>query len=557
MAMAGLSADQRNYYYLNEAARTGIHKPILAALYAAHGRPQLNDGEVGLGISPANRIPLDQVNSFPGQVQFAANTVRSITDKLTAQGWKGADFWDAEQGRYTDRFIQTIAGGYNPPASDFMAARLEATDHQKLLQAYLEDLTIDYKADGLPQNLSFLDPALLRFVERVPRYYAGLSYQREAVLDALRIWRKLNTRLGAIASLLRLNETDPKLVDLDDTILDKPLVQFMQQLSPFYAGYPHQREALIRLTQLWRQVDSRGEAIASLEADTSAETNIQIIDPALVAFAQRIPQFYRGKGDQRHAVTEAYRFWHGFDSRTAALKELGVDAQVLTASNPNRTALINAATQLDRALLDFIRRVPVDYQETEQQREALIRLVQLWRGLETRDASIQSLLDDVRRMERARRDSPDSPPKPEPAPLPPRPSRWTPRNIQLHAAIIPNGNFTWAEATHGGSRMPTNQATVDAMVRIAAMAQQIRDRIGRPMRVTSWYRPPEVNRAVGGASQSRHMVGDAIDFYCDGLTGDQIYRALDPWWSGGLGRYRSYPALCHIDARGYRARWTH
>ncbi|HEY9659650.1 MAG TPA: D-Ala-D-Ala carboxypeptidase family metallohydrolase [Allocoleopsis sp.] len=555
--MAGLSADQRNYYYLNEAARTGVHKPILAALYAVHRRPKLKDGELGLGIAPANRITPDQVNTFAEQVQFAANTVRSITDKLTAQGWKGADFWDTEQGRYSDRFMQAIASGYNPPASDLAAARLEPTDSQSLLQAYLTDLTVDYKADGIPQNLSFLDSALLRFLERVPRYYIGLSYQREALLETLRIWRKLNTRQAAIASLLRLNETASSLPTVDDQTLDKPLLQFLQQLSPFYAGYPHQREALLRLTQLWRQLDSRGAAIVSLEDNSSAETNIQIIDPALVAFIQRIPQFYQGRGEQRHALTEAYRFWYGLDSRTAALKELGVEAQILTASNPNRNALINAATQLDRALLEFIKRIPIDYQETEQQREALIRLVQIWRNLDGRENTIQSLLDDVRRMERARRDSADAPPKPDPAPLPPRPPRWQPDNIQLHASIIPNGNFTWAEATHGGSRMPPNQATVDAIVRIAELAQQARDRIGRPFRITSWYRPPEINREVGGASQSRHLMGDAIDFYCDGLTGDQLYRALDPWWTGGLGRYANYPALCHIDARGYRVRWKH
>nr|WP_263971820.1 D-Ala-D-Ala carboxypeptidase family metallohydrolase [Leptolyngbya ohadii] len=75
----------------------------------------------------------------------------------------------------------------------------------------------------------------------------------------------------------------------------------------------------------------------------------------------------------------------------------------------------------------------------------------------------------------------------------------------------------------------------------------------RHFRVTSGNR---VNQEVGGASFSRHIIGDAIDFYCDGLTGNQVYRALDPWWTGGLGRYNSFPALCHLDARGYRARWT-
>jgi uncharacterized protein YcbK (DUF882 family) len=128
-------------------------------------------------------------------------------------------------------------------------------------------------------------------------------------------------------------------------------------------------------------------------------------------------------------------------------------------------------------------------------------------------------------------------------------------NIQLEASIVLNGCFTWAEATRGGTRMPPDQATVDAIIRIARLAQRARDQLGRPMIITSWYRDPKTNAAVGGVVNSRHIVGDAIDFYCDGLTGDEIYWLLEPWWPGGLGRYLKFPYLSHIDAREYRARW--
>ncbi|MEM8806014.1 MAG: peptidase M15A, partial [Cyanobacteria bacterium P01_G01_bin.38] len=97
--MAELVPDQRNYYYLLESERAGIHKPILAALYTVHQSPRLADGETGLGISPANRIPAEQVNAFPEQVQFAANTIRSLTNALTAEGWSGRDLWDGAKGR--------------------------------------------------------------------------------------------------------------------------------------------------------------------------------------------------------------------------------------------------------------------------------------------------------------------------------------------------------------------------------------------------------------------------------------------------------------------------
>jgi hypothetical protein len=553
--MTLLAPDQRNYYYLIEAARVGIHKPILAALYSVHQQPTLDDGERGLGIAPANRVRVDQVNTFRTQVQYAANTIRSITDSLTAQGWQSSQMWDANQARYSDRFVREIAEGYSPPASDTAAARLEPSNGNALLQAYLEDITYDYRADQLPQNLANLDRALLNFAERVPANYGRLDFQRQAMLEANRVWRKLDTKEAVLQSLgiAALNSA------ADESTLDQALTDFIRNISPFYSGYPHQREALIRLVQIWRQLDSREEAIEQL-ATTDLfpnETNVEIIDPALISFIQRVPNFYRGQGDQRFALTEAFRLWNGLASRSDAVTKLGVSPDYLSSNANNSQALATAAAQLDRELLSFLERVPQTYQETTTQREALIRLVQIWRRLEGRTSAVQSLLEDVRQMQRAARNAVESMPPPRPVVTPPRPARWTPSNIQLDASIIPNGNFNWAEATRGGTRMPPNQATVDAIVRIARMAQEARDRIGRPFHITSWYRSAAVNRQVGGASASRHIVGDAIDFYCDGLTGDQIYWALDPWWTGGLGRYTQFPRLSHLDARGYRARWRH
>ena len=555
--MAGLNAAQRNFYYCNEATRTGIHQPVLAALYAAQHRPLLEDGTAGLGISPANRIALEQVTTFATQVQFAANTIRSITDKLTAQGWKGSDIWDLAAGRYSDRFLQAIANGYTPPPSDLAAARLEASDLQQLQTAYLDHWAQDCKAAGLSPDQSFLDAALLQIVEQISRYYIGLSYQRDAFLESVRIWRKLNNRQAAIASLLRVNEADPASLTPDAASLDRPLVQFIQQLAPFYAGYPHQRESLLRLVQLWRQLESRELAIASLQTNLSPETNIRILDPALIVFTQRLPQQYQGKGDQRNAMTEAFRIWYDLESRGAALKELGVDSRVLTASNPDRNALINAAAQLDRALLDFIKHVPLIYEETDRQREALIRLAQLWQSLEGRDRAIQLLLEETIRLEHIRRDAPEAPPSPEPLPLPARPEQWTVENLQIHAPIVPNGNLTWASATQGGLYLPPNAETIEAIVQMADWVQQIRDRLNRPLHITKWYYPAASEGNDRPLSQpQRYFVGNAIEFYCDGLTGNQLYRALDAWWAGGLGRYQSAPYLCYVDAREYRARWT-
>lgn len=551
--MATLSPDQQYFYYLREAERVGIHQPILAALYQAHSSPSLSDGQTGLGISPENRVTLAQVNTFGQQVQYAANTIRSLTDSLIAQGWLGTDLWDVGQGRYTEQFLQRVAKGYAPAATELTAARLEACSFDLLLKAYLANWEREGKTQGVPPNIAYLEQTLVRFAERVPHYYMGLPQQRDALLEMVRIWQQLDTREEAIAFLLSDQQFIPQ--SEDESALDIPLKLFIQDIAAEYRGYPQQREALLRLTQLWRQLGTRQEAIASLYTSTSPETNLSVIDPPLIAFIQRLPEAYQGRGSQRNALTEVFRLWHQLESRAAALIALGINPEQLERSTNDQTVLVNLATQMDRELLNFMRRLPGQYQENDLQRETLIRLVQLWLNLPTRNQTIQFLLEDKKSLGQAASHGKLAPPKPMPVLILKRPNQWTPENIQLFASIVEDGDFIWAEATQGGKWMPSSQATVDAIVHMAKLAQRARDRIGRPFMITSWYCPSSINYVDGEAIYRRHLVGDAMEFVCEGLTGNQLYWALDPWWSGGLGRYSKFPYLCHIDASPYRIRW--
>ncbi|MGD1936197.1 MAG: D-Ala-D-Ala carboxypeptidase family metallohydrolase [Cyanophyceae cyanobacterium] len=121
--------------------------------------------------------------------------------------------------------------------------------------------------------------------------------------------------------------------------------------------------------------------------------------------------------------------------------------------------------------------------------------------------------------------------------------------------IIPGGHFTWAEATKGGSRIPVNASISRNIVKMAQRMEEVRTKVGnRSISVTSWYRPPAVNRAVGGASRSTHLSGHGVDFNVSGLSPRSVQRILDPWWSGGLGYGRTFT---HLDNRGYRARWNY
>lgn len=56
---------------------------------------------------------------------------------------------------------------------------------------------------------------------------------------------------------------------------------------------------------------------------------------------------------------------------------------------------------------------------------------------------------------------------------------------------------------------------VDHLVYVAAKMESVRTLLGsKVIVVSSGYRSPEVNKAVGGAADSAHMSGYAVDFIC-------------------------------------------
>lgn len=51
----------------------------------------------------------------------------------------------------------------------------------------------------------------------------------------------------------------------------------------------------------------------------------------------------------------------------------------------------------------------------------------------------------------------------------------------------------------------------------ARIMQELRDQIGKPFIVQSWYRTPKMNERVGGISDSNHLKGCAMDFHIKGM----------------------------------------
>ena len=83
-----------------------------------------------------------------------------------------------------------------------------------------------------------------------------------------------------------------------------------------------------------------------------------------------------------------------------------------------------------------------------------------------------------------------------------------------------------------------------------AKLQQLRHDLGSSIKITSAYRCPAHNEAVGGAKFSQHKLGTATDIRVAGMDPSEVQDACGDF--DGLGRY---DVFTHVDSRGSSARW--
>lgn len=81
-------------------------------------------------------------------------------------------------------------------------------------------------------------------------------------------------------------------------------------------------------------------------------------------------------------------------------------------------------------------------------------------------------------------------------------------------------NFTLDEFTisqtasrEGIDNTPTPEV-LDRLKNTAECLEQVRKILGYAVNISSGYRSPELNKAVKGATNSQHLLGEAVDFTC-------------------------------------------
>jgi len=79
---------------------------------------------------------------------------------------------------------------------------------------------------------------------------------------------------------------------------------------------------------------------------------------------------------------------------------------------------------------------------------------------------------------------------------------------------------------HGIDNTTTNEVVLANMRHVAELFEQIRAHFGKPIGISSFYRSPALNKKIGGAKNSQHILGEAIDIDADiygGVTNAQIF----------------------------------
>ncbi len=123
----------------------------------------------------------------------------------------------------------------------------------------------------------------------------------------------------------------------------------------------------------------------------------------------------------------------------------------------------------------------------------------------------------------------------------------------INSNLFATKNFRWKELLINQTKVPTLAVIVN-LFKTASLLQKYRELIfeNSPIIITSGWRSKEYNKKIGGAPNSYHIHGMALDFVCTKFSPQKVQKKLNPVHQGGL---EFAPTWTHIDIRKERTRF--
>lgn len=103
--------------------------------------------------------------------------------------------------------------------------------------------------------------------------------------------------------------------------------------------------------------------------------------------------------------------------------------------------------------------------------------------------------------------------------------------VDMSQALSPNFSLnelcaSTTALSYGMSNLP-NKAVVGALEALVEhVLQPLRDTLSKPIKISSGYRNPELNKRVGGVQNSQHCLGEAADIIIKGMTPTDVAKAI-------------------------------
>jgi hypothetical protein len=98
----------------------------------------------------------------------------------------------------------------------------------------------------------------------------------------------------------------------------------------------------------------------------------------------------------------------------------------------------------------------------------------------------------------------------------------------------------------GIKNIPPDEAVENLTALCVHVLQPVRNSAGKSILISSGYRCPELNKAVGGVPTSQHVKGEAADIYCEGMSARDLFTLIQ---SLGItfDQLILYPTFVHVS----------